>query len=80
MAKKNADGVYDSDPRKNPNAKKFEVLEYMEVLSRGLEVMDSTATTLCMDNNIPMIVFSIDEPGNILKVVTGSNIGTRVGG
>ena len=52
----------------------------MEVLSRGLEVMDSTATTLCMDNNIPMIVFSIDEPGNILKVVTGSNIGTRVGG
>ena len=80
MAEKNADGVYDSDPRKNPNAKKFEVLEYMEVLSRGLEVMDSTATTLCMDNNIPMIVFSIDEPGNILKVVTGSNIGTRVGG
>ena len=80
MAKKNADGVYDSDPRKNPNAKKFEVLEYMEVLSRGLEVMDSTATTLCMANNIPMIVFSIDEPGNILKVVAGSNIGTRVGG
>lgn len=80
MAKKNADGVYDSDPRKNPDAKKFEALAYMDVLNRGLEVMDSTATTLCMDNNIPMIVFSIDEPGNILKVVTGSNIGTRVGG
>ena len=74
MAKKNADGVYDSDPRKNPNAKKFDVLQYMDVLSRGLEVMDSTATSLCMDNNIPMVVFSIDEPGNILKAALGETI------
>lgn len=80
MAKKNADGVYDSDPRKNPDAKKFEALKYMEVLNRGLEVMDSTATSLCMDNNIPMIVFSIDEPGNILKAALGEEIGTKVGG
>ena len=80
MAKKNADGVYDSDPRKNPNAKKFDVLQYMDVLSRGLEVMDSTATSICMDNNIPMVVFSIDEPGNILKAALGETIGTKVGG
>ena len=80
MSKKNADGVYDSDPRKNPNAKKFDVLQYMDVLSRGLEVMDSTATSLCMDNNIPMVVFSIDEPGNILKAALGETIGTKVGG
>ena len=80
MAKKNADGVYDSDPRKNPDAKKFDALQYMDVLSRGLEVMDSTATSLCMDNDIPMVVFSIDEPGNILKAALGETIGTKVGG
>ena len=80
MAKMNADGVYDSDPRKNPDAKKFDALQYMDVLSRGLEVMDSTATSLCMDNDIPMVVFSIDEPGNILKAALGETIGTKVGG
>lgn len=80
MGKNNADGVYDSDPRYNPNAKKFKELEYIEVLQRGLAVMDSTATTLCMDNNIPIIVFSIDEPGNILKAALGKDIGTIVGG
>ncbi|MDR3592789.1 MAG: UMP kinase [Negativicutes bacterium] len=80
MAKRNTDGVYDSDPRYNPDAKKFEELEYMELLSRGLGVMDSTATSLCMDNKIPLIVFSIDEPGNILKAAFGENIGTVVGG
>jgi len=66
MAKRNTDGVYDSDPQKNPDAKKFTALEYIEVLQRGLGVMDSTATSLCMDNKIPIVVFSIDEPGNIL--------------
>ena len=80
MAKRNADGVYDSDPRTNPDAKKFEALEYIEVLQRGLGVMDSTATSLCMDNKIPIIVFSIDEPGNILKAALGQTIGTVVGG
>jgi len=80
MAKKNADGVYDADPRYNPDAKKFKELEYIEVLKRGLGVMDSTATSLCMDNKIPIIVFSIDEPGNILKAALGQDIGTIVGG
>ncbi|MDR3563771.1 MAG: UMP kinase [Negativicutes bacterium] len=80
MAKRNTDGVYDSDPRYNPDAKKFTELEYMEVLNRGLGVMDSTATSLCMDNKIPLIVFSIDDPGNILKAALGQNIGTVVGG
>ncbi len=80
MAKKNTDGVYDADPRYNPDAKKFKELEYIEVLQRGLGVMDSTATSLCMDNKIPIIVFSIDEPGNILKAALGQDIGTLVGG
>ena len=80
MAKKNTDGVYDSDPRYNPQAKKFKELEYIEVLQRGLGVMDSTATTLCMDNKIPILVFNIDEPGNILKAALGTDIGTMVGG
>ncbi|SDD45363.1 UMP kinase [Sporomusa acidovorans] len=80
MAKKNTDGVYDSDPRHNPDAKKFKELEYIEVLQRGLGVMDSTATSLCMDNKIPIVVFSIDEPGNILQAALGKDIGTIVGG
>lgn len=80
MAKKNIDGVYDSDPRYNPDAKKFDSLEYIEVLQRGLAVMDSTATSLCMDNKIPIVVFNIDEHTNIVKVALGENIGTTVGG
>ena len=80
MAKKFADGVYDSDPRYNPEAKKFKTLDHMEVIKLGLGVMDATATTLCMDNNIPIIVFSIDVPGNILLAATGQDIGTIVGG
>jgi len=80
MAKKNTDGVSDSDPRLNPNAKKFNELAYIEVLQRGLGVMDSTAISLCMDNKIPIVVFSIDEPGNILKAALGQDIGTIVGG
>ena len=80
MAKKNADGVYDSDPKFNPDAKKFLELDHMEVLKRGLAVMDSTAISLCMDNKIPIVVFSIDEPGNILKAALGEKIGTVVGG
>ena len=79
MAKK-VDGVYDSDPVKNPDAKKFSDLDYIDVLNKGLGVMDSTATSLCMDNKIPLIVFNINEYGNILKVVLGENVGTYVGG
>ncbi|KLU63293.1 uridylate kinase [Peptococcaceae bacterium CEB3] len=76
---KQVDGVYDSDPLKNPRAKRFEHLSYLDVLSQGLGVMDSTATSLCMDNNIPMIVFNLTEKGNIRKVVSGQPIGTYVG-
>lgn len=76
---KQVDGVYDCDPLKNPQAKKFERLSYLDVLSQGLGVMDSTATSLCMDNNIPMIVFDLTQKGNIRRVVTGESIGTYVG-
>lgn len=77
LAKK-VDGVYDSDPRLNPNAKKFHELTYINVLNKGLGVMDSTATSLCMDNKIPIIVFGLEEPENIKKVVLGEKIGTFV--
>lgn len=80
MAKNNTDGVYDSDPRNNPNAKKFDELEYIEILQRGLAVMDSTATSLCMDNRIPIVVFNVDKYENILKAALGETIGTTVGG
>lgn len=79
LAKK-VDGVYDDDPVTNPNAVKFHDLSYMEVLSRGLKVMDATATSLCMDNNIPIRVFSLEDPGNIIEVVKGKDIGTIVKG
>lgn len=78
MAKK-VDGVYDSDPKKNPSASKYEELSYIDVLNRGLGVMDSTATSLCMDNKIPLVIFSILEEGNIKRVIMGDQIGTIVG-
>jgi uridylate kinase len=77
LAKK-VDGVYDKDPHKYSNAVKFETLNYIEVLEKGLQVMDSTATSLCMDNNIPIIVFGLDAPGNIKRAVLGEKIGTLV--
>lgn len=77
LAKK-VDGVYDSDPNINPNAKKFDKLSYIDVLNKGLGVMDSTATSLCMDNKIPLIVFGLDNPENIIKVLNGEDIGTKV--
>ena len=79
LAKK-VDGVYDSDPVLNESAQKFDSLDYIEVLNKGLGVMDSTATSLCMDNSIPIIVFGISTPGNIKKVILGENIGTLVRG
>jgi len=78
MAKK-VDGVYDSDPRTNPDAKKYDHLDYIDILNQGLAVMDSTAASLCMDNKIPIIVFNLTVEGNILKAVMGENIGTYVG-
>ena len=73
---KNVDGVYDKDPNKFADAKKYDKLTYMEVIEQGLQVMDTTATTLCMDNNIPILVFGISEEGNIKKVMEGQKIGT----
>ena len=78
MAKK-VDGVYDSDPIKNAAAKKFTDLEHIDILNKGLNVMDSTAASLCMDNNIPIIVFNLTKKGNILKVALGEKIGTYIG-
>ncbi|QGG48202.1 UMP kinase [Heliorestis convoluta] len=78
MAKRGVDGIYDSDPRRNPNAQKIEELSYIDVLNRGLGVMDSTATSLCMDNHIPLIVFGLDRPGNIKRAIEGEKIGTIV--
>lgn len=77
---KQVDGVYDCDPVKNPNAKRYDTLSYIDVLNQGLGVMDSTATSLCMDNKIPIIVFNLNQNGNIKRVVMGENIGTYVGG
>ena len=74
----NVDGVYDCDPRKNPNAKKYDKLSYLDVLNNGLQVMDSTAASLCMDNELPILVFSLEPSDNILKAVLGENIGTLV--
>lgn len=75
---KNVDGVYDKDPNKFADAKKYDKLTYMEVIEQGLQVMDTTATTLCMDNNIPILVFGISEEGNIKKAMEGQKIGTIV--
>ena len=72
------DGIYSADPKKNKNAKRFSKLRYIEVLKKELKVMDATAISLCMDNNLPIIVFDLMKHGNIRRVVTGENIGTIV--
>ena len=77
---KQVDGVYDKDPMKHPDAVKYDRLSYIEMLNQGLGVMDSTAASLCMDNNIPLIVFNLNQEGNIKRAVFGENIGTYVGG
>lgn len=74
----NVDGVYDSDPKQNPNAVKYHELSYLNVLNDGLKVMDSTAASLCMDNNLPILVFSLDDSDNIVRAVSGEDIGTIV--
>ncbi len=80
MAKRGVDGIYDMDPNVNPNAVKYDHLDYLDVISQGLGVMDSTATSLCMDNRIPIIVFDFGKPQNIVKAVMGQKIGSYVGG
>ncbi|MEW5844408.1 MAG: UMP kinase [Bacteroidota bacterium] len=73
------EGIFDSDPEKNPGALRFEEISYLDVLQKNLRVMDMTAISLCKENNLPIIVFNMDKPDNLLKVVTGKNIGTSVG-
>ena len=73
------DGVYDSDPEKNPAAKKFETISFQECIAQNLKVMDMTAFTLCMENKLPIIVFDMNQPGNLLRVVQGDGVGTLVG-
>jgi len=75
---KNVDGVYDSDPNKNPEAVKFDELSYFDILNKELGVMDSTATSLCKDNNIPILVFGVADPENIVRGIKGEKIGTIV--
>ncbi len=74
----NVDGVYDSDPKKNPDAKMYKKLTHREVLTKQLHVMDSTAASLCMDNNIKILVFNLNNPDNIVSAVTGEDIGTLI--
>lgn len=78
MAKNQTEGIYDSDPRKNPNARLFEKITFTEILSRNLQVMDSTAASLCKDNNLDLIVFNMNTEGNIVRAVQGEKIGTFV--
>ena len=76
---KNIDGVYTADPKQDPNATKIDVISYADMLAQRLTVMDSTATSLSMDNDIPVILFALEDPSNIVRVVMGDKIGTRVG-
>ncbi|HUK52568.1 MAG TPA: UMP kinase [Candidatus Binatia bacterium] len=74
------DGIYDADPEKVPSAAKFDKIDYLEVIQRGLQVMDTTAITLCMDNNLPIIIFDMNRPGNVARVVRGEKVGSVVSG
>lgn len=80
LVAKTIDGVYSADPKVDPNAIKYDKITYLGILNKDLKVMDSTATSLCRDNNIPLLVFGINEPENILKAVMGEKIGTLVEG
>ena len=78
MAKNGVDGVYSADPKKDPDAKRFDTLTYMDLLEMNLQVMDSTATSLCMDNNMTIMVFNMNEKGNIVRACMGEKIGTII--
>ena len=78
MGKNGVDGVYSADPKLDSTATKYDKLSYMDIMNKGLTIMDSTAITFCMDNHLPIIVFSIDEADNIVKVVSDSNLGTTI--
>lgn len=78
MAKNGVDGVYSADPKKDPNAVKYDHLTYKEVINKGLQIMDSTAASMCMDNNMELLVFNMNEPGNIVRAIKGEKIGTVI--
>lgn len=78
MAKNKVDGVYDSDPRKNPEAKRYDTLTHMDVVEQRLEVMDATALTLCMDKNLPIVVFDVFQEGNLERLFQGERVGTLI--
>ena len=78
LVAKTIDGVYSADPKLDPNAVKFDEITYLDILNKDLKVMDSTATSLCKDNNIPLIVFAMSEKGNMVKAVKGEKVGTLV--
>ena len=78
MAKNGVDGVYSADPKKDPNAVKYDHLTYKEVLNQGLQIMDSTAASLCMDNNMELVVFNMNDTGNIVRAIKGEKIGTII--
>ena len=78
MAKNGVDGVYNADPKTNPDAVKYDTLTYMDLIQEGLAVMDTTATSMCMDNDIDLVVFNMNEHGNILKAVQGDITGTVI--
>jgi uridylate kinase len=80
MTKNRVDGVYDADPNLDPSARRFDKLGYIEALNRRLSVMDSTALTLCMENNLPIRVFDMFRPGNLRRVLSGEPVGTLVEG
>lgn len=78
MMAKNIDGIYDSDPKLNPNAKKFSHINYIDVIKSGIKAMDATAATMCMENNIPVLAFGLDEKDSLIKAVCGEKIGTVI--
>ena len=78
LCAKNVDGIYDSDPKKNPLAEKYDKIAYLDFIKHGLTAMDTTAVSLCMENNIPIIAFGLNEPNSIIRAVNGENIGTKI--
>lgn len=78
MMAKNIDGIYDSDPKLNPDAKKYEHINYMDVIKNGIKAMDATAATMCMENNVPVVAFGLDEKDSIVRVACGEKLGTVI--
>ncbi len=78
MMAKNIDGIYDSDPRVNPNAQKYDHIKYLDIIKKGIKAMDTTAATMCMENDIPVIAFGLDEKDSLIRVVCGEKLGTII--